>query len=671
MSKPIQANITPLPTSTPPPPLPNNSATPGLPNMLPATSTTTTQPGPTTTTPPITNSAIQNNAGSPISKAVVNPNQLQRAKMQNVPAFLNKLYNMVDDPTTDDLIRWADDGMSFIVLRHEDFAKRVLPRFFKHSNFSSFVRQLNMYGFHKVPHLQQGVLHADSDAERWEFSNPHFQRNQPDLLLLVTRKKGRDTEEKEPVNIDMHHILDEISAIKKHQMSISVDLKGIQRDNQVLWQETLAARERHQRHQETIDKILRFLASVFSSDKKRVVIPRKRRFLIGDANTEYKDEDFLEEDEDDIEEIGRRSKVPRQSAQFDIDEYVNHSSSSSSQTPINNEKTRPNLSYNAANATGIGSSDVSDASATELAAAIALNDETKQQNQQQQLQLQQHLNNGLMAPSQPAAPDLSSIFNAQQLQGLHNLITLAQANPSILNQLANESFYNSNIPPAVDYANTGVNNNINGAQPRQQEPIHTNNISAATTTSASTASPTPSTSSNINTTFQHIQPQLPAIAPAPAPTLPTAASLPQINDNIANASKSADAINQDIEALGASLGMLANHLGFDPNKYSGSDGNNFINIDDFLNTGTFFDHSSSTMNNFVSHPIFGQLVPESPHSPAPYIVDSPSQTVSASSTPVATTGGDQNTTVTPTTTSVQDNKAGNQSSSATATDSTK
>ena len=300
---------------------------------------------------------------------------------------------MVDDPTSDDLIRWADDGMSFIVLRHEDFAKRVLPRFFKHSNFSSFVRQLNMYGFHKVPHLQQGVLHADSDAERWEFSNPHFQRNQPDLLLLVTRKKGRDTEEKEPVNIDMHHILDEISAIKKHQMSISVDLKGIQRDNQVLWQETLAARERHQRHQETIDKILRFLASVFSSDKKRVVIPRKRRFLIGDANTEYKDEDFLEEDEDEIEEIGRRSKAPRQSAQFDIDEYVGHSSSSG-QTPINNERARPNLSYNTANAAGIGSSDVSDASATELAAAIALNDETKQQNQQQQLQLQQHLNNG-------------------------------------------------------------------------------------------------------------------------------------------------------------------------------------------------------------------------------------------------------------------------------------
>ncbi|KAI8990327.1 hypothetical protein BDB01DRAFT_687790, partial [Pilobolus umbonatus] len=180
-----------------------------------------------------------------------------------VPAFLNKLYNMVDDQSTDELICWSTDGLSFIVIRHEEFAKKVLPRFFKHSNFSSFVRQLNMYGFHKVPHLQNGVLNIQGTAERWEFSNPHFQRNQPDLLLLVNRKKGRDPEEKESGVVDLHHILDEISAIKKHQMSISNELKNVQNDNQVLWQENIASRERYNRHQETIDKILRFLASVF------------------------------------------------------------------------------------------------------------------------------------------------------------------------------------------------------------------------------------------------------------------------------------------------------------------------------------------------------------------------------------------------------------------------
>ncbi|CAH1767020.1 11448_t:CDS:2, partial [Entrophospora sp. SA101] len=206
---------------------------------------------------------------------------------KNVPAFLNKLYSMVGDPDSNDLITWSESGNSFIVKRPQDFAKEVLPRFFKHNNFSSFVRQLNMYGFHKIPHLQQGVLQSDAQTEEWEFSNSNFIRNQPDLLIFVNRKKGKDTDIKEDV-VDMNHILNEIASIKKHQLTISSDLKNIQRDNQILWRETISARERHRRQQETINKILRFLASVFSADKRRAILTHKKpRLLIGNSDTEY------------------------------------------------------------------------------------------------------------------------------------------------------------------------------------------------------------------------------------------------------------------------------------------------------------------------------------------------------------------------------------------------
>lgn len=66
-------------------------------------------------------------------------------RKSNPPPFLLKTYMLVDDPDTDIVISWNERGTAFVVWQPAEFARDLLPTFFKHCNFSSFVRQLNTY----------------------------------------------------------------------------------------------------------------------------------------------------------------------------------------------------------------------------------------------------------------------------------------------------------------------------------------------------------------------------------------------------------------------------------------------------------------------------------------------------------------------------------------------
>lgn len=63
----------------------------------------------------------------------------------SVAPFLKKCYDMVDDESTDSIISWSQNGESFVIWDMTEFSVKLLPKYFKHNNFSSFIRQLNIY----------------------------------------------------------------------------------------------------------------------------------------------------------------------------------------------------------------------------------------------------------------------------------------------------------------------------------------------------------------------------------------------------------------------------------------------------------------------------------------------------------------------------------------------
>ncbi|KAL7597128.1 hypothetical protein Lser_V15G28413 [Lactuca serriola] len=130
-----------------------------------------------------------------------------------IPPFLSKTYDLVDDPRLNQVISWSDNGASFIVWDPVEFARVILPRNFKHNNLSSFVRQLNTYGFRKI------------DTDRWEFACESFLKGKRHLLKNIKRRKSQQTEE---WNSNSNSIENEVERLQKEKMEMMQEVINLQ-----------------------------------------------------------------------------------------------------------------------------------------------------------------------------------------------------------------------------------------------------------------------------------------------------------------------------------------------------------------------------------------------------------------------------------------------------------
>jgi len=134
-------------------------------------------------------------------------------KKDEVPVFLKKTYHMIDtcDPT---IATWSSDGRTFVVKDIDIFAAEIIPQFFKHNNFSSFVRQLNFYGFRKIKNDTVRIHDDEEEAQKyWKFKHEFFLRGRPDLLKEIRKSSqinAADQQEVDKLKEEVHYLKGEL-----------------------------------------------------------------------------------------------------------------------------------------------------------------------------------------------------------------------------------------------------------------------------------------------------------------------------------------------------------------------------------------------------------------------------------------------------------------------------
>ncbi|CUM48695.1 uncharacterized protein AC631_00320 [Debaryomyces fabryi] len=151
--------------------------------------------------------------------------------------FVKKLFQMLQEDTYKDVVRWTSSGDSFVVINTTEFTKEILPRHFKHSNFASFVRQLNKYDFHKVKIPNEEKQNYEYGEDAWEFKHPDFRINDRESLENIKRKSSKKSSQNynpngasSGSNIDSYGY----QSLKDEMDNLRLENKSLQQDINVL-----------------------------------------------------------------------------------------------------------------------------------------------------------------------------------------------------------------------------------------------------------------------------------------------------------------------------------------------------------------------------------------------------------------------------------------------------
>jgi hypothetical protein len=170
-----------------------------------------------------------------------------------IPCFIRKTYKILEDEQYLDIISWNQEGNAIIIKNPTDFAQSVLPTYFKHNNLNSFIRQLNMYDFHKKKTPEgEHVYYHDL-----------FERGKKHLLKNIRRKNAENSTiatEKSKLGLDLVKTKQDIAAIINENLLLKkinreamttlsaqeAKINELTLQNQALWTQILKYNEKEE-----------------------------------------------------------------------------------------------------------------------------------------------------------------------------------------------------------------------------------------------------------------------------------------------------------------------------------------------------------------------------------------------------------------------------------------
>ncbi|XP_023164881.1 heat shock factor protein isoform X2 [Drosophila hydei] len=149
---------------------------------------------------------------------------------------------------------------------------------------ASFIRQLNMYGFHKITSIENGGLRFDRDEI--EFSHPCFKRNYPYLLDHIKRKisNTKTVDEKSVLKQEtVSKVLSDVKAMRGRQDNLDSRFSVMKQENEALWREIASLRQKHAKQQQIVNKLIQFLISIVQPSRNMSGVKRHMQLMINDT----------------------------------------------------------------------------------------------------------------------------------------------------------------------------------------------------------------------------------------------------------------------------------------------------------------------------------------------------------------------------------------------------